>query len=90
MRIPNDYKFQNAVSFVEIETLLLQYTWDYKGPSTAKKLEQMWRTYMPDIKTSHKTKRLKERNTGTREKINQQNRTKDLRHRPTLMWSHDL
>lgn len=44
---------------------------------------------MPDIKTSHKTKRLKSV-ILVQEKNQPTEQNKDLRHRPTLMWSYDL
>lgn len=58
--------------------------------NSQEKLEQMWRTYMPDIKTSHKIKRLKSVILVQEEKNQPTEQNKDLRHRPTLMWSHDL
>ena len=56
----------------------------------SKNLEHIWRTYPPDIKTFHKTKRIKSIILVQEEKNQPTEQNKDLRHRPTLMWSHDL
>ena len=69
-------KFQTEaqqVSFVEIEMLILQYIWECKGPSIAKKIlkNKFGELNTPDIKTSYKTKRIKSFYWYKKRKINQ-------------------
>lgn len=49
------------ISFMDIETPILQFIWEFKGAINSQESlkEQIWRTYILDIKTSYKTKRIK-------------------------------
>ena len=76
--------------FVELEQIILKFLWIHKNQNNLEGEEQSWRYHLPDVRLYYKVIVVKTAWYWHKNRHGSMGQNRELRNKPTHLWSNNL